>query len=537
MFGGPLDPPTKPKLQPKPGPEFKGILNPSVHPGHYGYYAREPNSNYKTRLMLYKQRNYSLERESMAAENERVKNEYYRMKFQWNTEKKWHCLNIRSQVNQKLKEYDEELDRKRERLRELLGKEEREEVRETVDNLQKGEELKHQEMKMKAKKIAAEREAERLKIVEEKRIQQYADRAEDLRPALAKKHLIESKTIQLQQMRENEARREAEKEWNSMWEDAMNRELKARTEREEQDCLSEYTRKLEDLETLQNQIRGKQLAKLEALKSKEEDRIEMEKFGEKMRLEKIEEMAATRKKKIAMAEELRNQIKFQERVHADRAAEESKLDDALIYLSQLEYEREKNKFEDTTAASRQERIQYRSHLRELERERKEEEKKLDETLAEYRKGVEKKQDEARCKLLQAKQKLLQDVLKERDEQLKYKKEAAEQQMKEKEEENELCRLTYETHKKLCEESARLRGQAAAEYRDELCKQIDYNNLIRQREKEDLERRSEIYNQEEEKYRKMVQGFLSNDYETGEKHPFRRVFDRYDCRCPKLKDPK
>lgn len=37
MFGGPVDPPTKPKPRPKPGPEFKDILNPSIHPGKYAH--------------------------------------------------------------------------------------------------------------------------------------------------------------------------------------------------------------------------------------------------------------------------------------------------------------------------------------------------------------------------------------------------------------------------------------------------------------------------------------------------------------------
>lgn len=59
-------------------------------------------------------------------------------------------------------------------MRELLAKEERKEVRETVDNLQKGADVKYEEMKLKARKIAAEKEAERLKVVEAKRIQQYA---------------------------------------------------------------------------------------------------------------------------------------------------------------------------------------------------------------------------------------------------------------------------------------------------------------------------------------------------------------------------
>lgn len=43
----------------------------------------------------------------------------------------------------------------------------------------------------------------------------------DLRPALAKKNLMECKNGQLQQMRENQGRREAERELDRMWEHVM----------------------------------------------------------------------------------------------------------------------------------------------------------------------------------------------------------------------------------------------------------------------------------------------------------------------------
>lgn len=219
-------------------------------------------------------------------------------------------------------------------------------------------------------------------------------------------------------------------------------------EREEQDCLDEHRRRLVDLETLQDQIRGKvsphgthaiiqfnfiiiqQMAKLEQQRTLDEDRLEMERISEQMRRQRIEgtllyflfnykssydiiftDMEATRKRKNKMAEELLEQIRFQEKVLADRAKEEKKLNDAFIYLSQLEYEREIDQFKNTTQIAKRERMQYRQHLKELEQERKEEEKKLSELLEEHRKAVEKKQDDARCKILEAKEKLLHVSLK------------------------------------------------------------------------------------------------------------------------------
>lgn len=59
------------------------------------------------------------------------------------------------------------------RLRQLFGKEEREFLRETVDNAQRGNDSKYDEMKQKAIELKARREAERLEIVHAKRIQQY----------------------------------------------------------------------------------------------------------------------------------------------------------------------------------------------------------------------------------------------------------------------------------------------------------------------------------------------------------------------------
>lgn len=52
-------------------------------------------------------------------------------------------------------------------------------------------------------------------------LQCFRLRCVDLRPALTHKNLIECKNAQLQQIRENEARREAEREIDKMWEHVM----------------------------------------------------------------------------------------------------------------------------------------------------------------------------------------------------------------------------------------------------------------------------------------------------------------------------
>lgn len=114
---------------------------------------------------------------------------------------------------------------------------------------------------------------------------------------------------------------------------------------------------------------------------------------------------AKRKKRDQVANELREQIAMQEKLFAKRREEENALDNALSHLANLEIEREKSKIVDFRQDARREVMQYREHLRELERERKDEERILNELLDEHRKEIEKKQDEAKCKLKRAKEEL------------------------------------------------------------------------------------------------------------------------------------
>lgn len=71
-------------------------------------------------------------------------------------------------------------------------------------------------------------------------------------------------------------------------------------------------------------------------------------------------------------------------------------------------------------------------------------------------------------------------MKSRAEQIQYKQREAEEQLKMKQAENELLRLAYETNARLEAENARLKYEAVQQYRNDLKKQIEYNEEIRVR---------------------------------------------------------
>ncbi|KAF7270898.1 hypothetical protein GWI33_016162 [Rhynchophorus ferrugineus] len=528
MFGGDLVPP-KCRSKAKKYPALD-IQCPGLTPGSYSHIAREPNTD-QSRLLHYKQRKDSFDQLKEEREKTNSIKTAFDIKYEKHVEMKQLQRAIDERVKQKMKAYEETVEQRRKKLQELLCKEEREYFYETIENAQKGSDIKMEQLKQRAQMLKAKREAERLEIVNQKRIEQYRNRCQELRPTLHKKNTMESKYTQLQQMRENEARRQADRELDMMWHELNMKEIQAKKEREVQEMLERKNKEKELIQVWDKQMKGKELLKEEMDKLAVEDRIEMAKLCEEIRREEINELDKKRRKRDATAKELLEQIAIQEKLQAQRKMEENALDQAFNSLAQLEIEREKAAIKDITTQARRETELYKKHLQQLEIERKQEEKKLMELLEIHRKEVEAKQNEARCKIVEAKRKLHMDVLMERAEQIKYQKQEAEQQLKLKEAENELLRMAFETNERLQAESDRLQKMEAMKYRDDLTKQIEYNNTLRQREQEELERQLADGVKEEEKYRKIVEEIIKGEIKAGAKHPFRAAIENRDCYCP------
>lgn len=109
----------------------------------------------------------------MASEAKRLVKEAVTAKYDKHTERKTFQRHIQERFKEKIKAYEDSIERRREKLRELLCKEEQEYILETIDKGQKGVDTKMEEMKIKAQLLKAQREAERQEIVNQKRMQQY----------------------------------------------------------------------------------------------------------------------------------------------------------------------------------------------------------------------------------------------------------------------------------------------------------------------------------------------------------------------------
>lgn len=150
--------------------------------------------------------------------------------------------------------------------------------------------------------------------------------------------------------------------------------------------------------------------KEEVQRLQEEDRLEMDRIREQLRREEIEALDAKRRKRDETARELQEQIAEQEKFLAKRREQETALDEAFRRLNESEIERELSQQEDTTSIAKKEMAQYRAHLMELENERKKEEELLNQLLKEHQQEIERKKDEATCKLVRAKRELQKVIL-------------------------------------------------------------------------------------------------------------------------------
>lgn len=187
MFGGNLEFPKHAKRS-RPKPMKYDIHMPHLTPGVYAHVSckllfsnltkkllqmgREPNTDYHVRLLQYKQRTTSEHNKFLAAEAKRLLSDTIDAKYDKHFDKKTFQRLIEERFKAKMAVYEQSIEVRREKLKELLCKEEIEYIQETILCAQKGVETKMQEMKKRAELLKAQREAERLEIVKKKRIQQ-----------------------------------------------------------------------------------------------------------------------------------------------------------------------------------------------------------------------------------------------------------------------------------------------------------------------------------------------------------------------------
>uniref|UniRef100_A0ACB8EPK7 Uncharacterized protein n=1 Tax=Sphaerodactylus townsendi TaxID=933632 RepID=A0ACB8EPK7_9SAUR len=204
-----------------------------------------------------------------------------------NERKRLHRL-VRKRVNAELQGFLAETEERRERLRDLLEKEEMGYIAE-MESLEETTENRKNKMLAKAKLLRENREDERQKLVAEKREQQFRVTCEELRTQWSKKHLLEVCEDRLAQLALKEElkkqRDQEEATFLALWEE----DRLAKEKRAAEDERKRSTRNDDMLNMLRTQRAAAEAQRKEEQRLKDEEAKYME---EERLLRKLEDERA-----------------------------------------------------------------------------------------------------------------------------------------------------------------------------------------------------------------------------------------------------
>ncbi|KAI4492551.1 hypothetical protein M0804_002342 [Polistes exclamans] len=430
-------------------------------------------------------------------------------------------------------EYEESINVRRDKLRDLISKEEMELTREIVEQAQHGDDFRMEEMREETERLKKQQEEERLALLAGKRIQQYIERCPELREQLTKRFAKDAKNCNLVQMADNEAKRRAENELEELWHELMLREIKAKEDREIEEAKKRFHLERDALTTLAKQVAGKLALEEEEKRVRKEEREYLEQLWDNVRKEETKRLETERKKREALKKELEEQASRAKRILMERAKEETKIDETLNDLAKDELKREKQAEKESSIALREELLAYLKYLEELREEEARRNLEVDKIIEDSMKDANARRDLAVKRFKEMRERNLREVLLGREEQLKWKRESMDKEKRFIEEEKILMEKVIETDAKLSAIVKEEEKRKMICYGKELKEQQKYYETIRAREREEDEKIYRDGLKREEEYRKLNEVLLKATENVARPHPFNLLLREYDTRRRQL----
>lgn len=442
------------------------------------------------------------------------------LKSEWEkaTDKRIKSNTIARRVEKLMQRGTFSLEDRRERLKEMLLAEEQQ----YIEEMEAKEETtleRQAKMRERAKFLKEKREQERLKLVEEKLDQRWRDNCEELRSTLSQRHQDEVFVERHEQLKMKEEKKKKELEVDKFYADLWAEDIQIKSMREEQTAREQIERNRETLKVLQVQIAAcekqredeEKLKEMEAQWLKEEAKLraEEEKWLQEEKLRKQKAAKRSREVSIRLKKEKEAKEK-QEELALDMKILEKLLDDTRNEVKEetqrkREMREENLRFMQYCAMNRKEDEEREKELERIVNE--EVEKKWAQTIKQYKMERD------------ARQKLLANVMKSREQQIEERKRIAEKEQEAEIAERDALLAAIEEHKRLeAENQGRLKNRNIGYQRD-LDMQIDYQRRVKAKEIEEEEREFRMGQEAEAEYQRKLKEAL--DRPTIDKvHPMR-----------------
>ncbi|KAL8204100.1 UNVERIFIED_CONTAM: hypothetical protein K2H54_067170 [Gekko kuhli] len=454
-----------------------------------------------------------------------------------NERKRLHRL-VQKKVNAEMRGFLAETDERRERLRDLLEKEEKDYIAE-MESLEETIEDRKKKMLEKAKSLREDREEERRKIVAEKRDQQFRAHCEELRTQWSKQHLLEvceDRLAQLALQEELKKQREQEEAtYLALWEgDRLAKEQRAA--KEEQDRQARNS----DMMTMRNTQRAvAEAQRQEERRLKEEEAKYMEEERQLFKLEDERAEIERRRKMRECGEMLlasaREKMKRRGQARQEELALDMKVLDHVLQQAQEDTEEQKRRKKELL----KEQQMYRAYLAEQLEEEKRLEREMDKLREEEMSRMWARRAEREKQGKEAREHLRKEVLETRQLQIQEKLQRNAQEQEDLLADKELLNAALQEYNRLEEEKyARIqlllltrvlfsdiparRLRQAKEYQEDLQAQIEHVRKARDFEKEEERREYESALEAERLLQAKIADVLSRPYmKLVNLHPLRR----------------
>ncbi|NWI61725.1 CFA53 protein, partial [Calyptomena viridis] len=437
----------------------------------------------------------------------------YRNVCDWHKsrEHKWVHRATEGKVRAKMQDYLEEIDVRRDRLRDFLEAEESKFLAE-METLNKMAQDKEAKMKEQARLLREKREKERQQLVAEKREQQFRNRCDEFRTLCMKRNKKQSSDIQLAQQALKEKLKKEEKMEEQRLEEICEQELLAKDHQKELEEQMLKARIQEMLSVLDAQVAAHSALKEEEnqLKKEEAQWLEEEKHLVRKEDEELERKRRHKQKEcremlLQAAQDKKNRL---DKEKQSELALEKMILEQHLQEPQREVDEKKRKQELL-----KEQLAYLAHLAEQLEKQKERERE-DEKL--YKEEMDRLWAEKAAKMeqeMEVRFQLLRDCVATRQLQMEEKVQKKLEKKIEIAEEKKLLDQIIREYKRWEEEERARKIQKAKEYRDQLASQIACQQWLQKEEEEERKREYESAREAERQYEERVQFILSTPQES------------------------
>lgn len=421
------------------------------------------------------------------------------------------------------------MQKRREKLRDLILSDEMNLTREIAEEARRVEEARLEEMHAKTEELRKRHEEEHEAVVAAKRMQQYLLAYPDVKQKLSRKWAIDAKLCNVAQMADNEAKRSTEKELDDLWHQLMLKELEAKESEEAEKSEKRALAYRETALVLTKQLEDKLVLEEERKRTEQDEQREyLKRLWEDVRQAELQNLEAEKQKRERLKRELEEQILMTKRFLVERAREEAMIDGVFNTLVEEEMTKEKTSAQIDTAALRAELLAYLKYLEDLRQEEAKRNLEVEAFIEQSHKDIEARRALAMKKSKEARYRVMQETLRGRDEQLRAKQEVEEQERRFKMEEKEAIERQIEMNANLIAMERKESKQRAFRYGLELKEQQRYVEEMRRRELEEDRRyhREEAARQAE--YQKLTDELLKAS-ENIAPHPFKILLKEYAAR--------